>query len=286
MSPFVDVATLREMLDGEHPPVVLGARWRYLGPSGEELFAQGHIPGSVYLDLDDDLSAPPSDAGRHPLPDPARFAAAVRRAGVTLDRPVVVSDRGDGTIAARLWWLLRHHGHDDVRVLDGGFTAWVAEGGEVEFGPTDPPFGDDGPPTDHPFTGEDARLPVVDADGAALAARTGVLLDARAPARYAGEVEPLDRVAGHIPGALNAPTSMSVASDMRLRRREVVEQGFANLGVRPDVPVTAYCGSGVTAAHTVLVLHHLGMEAALYPGSWSNWISDPQRPVAVGSTPG
>jgi len=286
MSPFVDVPTLRAMLASDRPPTVLGARWRYLGPSGDELFAQGHIPGSVYLDLDDDLSSDPGDGGRHPLPDPGAFAVAVRRAGVSLDRPVVVSDTGDGTIAARLWWLLRHHGHDEVFVLDGGFTAWVAEGGEVEVGPTDPPYGDDGPETDAPFTADVARLPVVDVEGAAATARTGVLLDARAPARYAGEVEPLDPVAGHIPGAWNAPTSMSVGSDMRLRDRDLVQRGFANLGVKPGVDVAAYCGSGVTAAHTVLVLHHLGIEAALFPGSWSQWITDPSRPVAVGSTPG
>lgn len=286
MTVFVDVPTLRAMLAGDRPPVVLGARWRYLGPSGDELFAQGHIPGSVYLDLDDDLSAAPGDGGRHPLPDPAAFAAAVRRAGVTLDRPVVVSDTGDGTIAARLWWLLRHHGHDDVHVLDGGFTAWVADGGEVEVGPTDTLYDDAGPQTEHPFTADVARLPVVDAEGAAQVARDGVLLDARAPARYAGEVEPLDRVAGHIPGALNAPTSMSVGPDMRVRDLELVARGFANLGVEPGVQVAAYCGSGVTAAHTVLVLHHLGIEAALYPGSWSQWITDPARPVALGSKPG
>jgi thiosulfate/3-mercaptopyruvate sulfurtransferase len=286
VTPFIDVPTLRTMLDSDRPPVVLGARWRYLGPSGDELFAQGHIPGSVYLDLDDDMSSDPGPGGRHPLPDPAEFAAAVRRAGVTLDRPVVVSDRGDGTIAARLWWLLRHHGHDDVSVLDGGFTAWVADGGDVEIGPIHAPYDDGGPETDHPFTADVARLPVIDAEGAAAAARSGVLLDARAPARYAGEVEPLDSVAGHIPGAFNAPTSMSVGSDMRLRDRDKVARGFANLGVTPGVEVAAYCGSGVTAAHTVLVLHHLGIEAALFPGSWSQWITDPERPIAVGSKPG
>lgn len=286
MTSFVDVPTLRAMLGSDRPPTVLGARWRYLGPSGDELFAQGHIPGSVYLDLDDDLSGEPGPGGRHPLPDPAAFAAAVRRAGVTLDSPVVVSDRGDGTIAARLWWLLRHHGHDEVYVLDGGFTAWVADGGDVEIGPITPPFDDEGPATGRPFTADVARLPVVDASTAAETARTGVLLDARAPARYAGEVEPLDPVAGHIPGALNAPTSMSVGSDMRLRDRDLVTRGFANVGVTPGVEVAAYCGSGVTAAHTVLVLHHLGIEAALFPGSWSQWITDPERPVAMGSTPG
>ena len=286
MTPFIDVRTLRDMLDSERPPTVLGARWRYLGPSGDELFAQGHIPGSVYLDLDDDLSSAPGDGGRHPLPDPAEFAASVRRAGVSHDRPVVVSDTGDGTIAARLWWLLRHHGHDEVFVLDGGFTAWVADGGEVEVGPTHPPYDDEGPEAERPFTADVARMPVVGIAQVETVARSGVLLDARAPARYAGEVEPLDPVAGHIPGAWNAPTSMSVGPDMRLRDRSDVEAGFANLGVVPGVDVAAYCGSGVTAAHTVLVLHHLGIEAALFPGSWSQWITDPARPVAVGSKPG
>ena len=286
MRTFIDVETLRLEIEKDPSPTILGARWRFLGPSDAELAESGHIPGSVYLDLDRDLSGPAGERGRHPLPDPAVFARAMRRAGVTLDRPVVVYDNSDGIIAARLWWLLRHHGHDHVRVLDGGFTAWLASGGPVSRTALDFHYDDEGRTDGTPFTGLEARMPIVDADGAASVARVGVLLDARAPARYAGEVEPIDPVAGHIPGAWSAPTSMSVGSDMRLRRREVLEQGFANLGVSPDVQVAAYCGSGVTATQTILVLEHLGISAALYPGSWSEWITDPSRPVATGSRPG
>ena len=285
MSTFVDVSTLRELLASDRPPVVLRPHWRHLGSKPEEILATGSAPMAVHVDLDDDLSGAPGDGGRHPLPESDDFARAMRRAGVTLDRPVVIADAGDGVIAGRLWWLLRHFGHDEVVVLDGGHAAWIAEGGELVATPSQPPYGDDGPESDHPFVAAPGRLVVLDADGAASAARSGVLLDARAPARYAGEVEPIDAVAGHIPGALNAPTAMSVAPDHRLRPREVVVSGFANLGVTPGVEVAAYCGSGVTAAHTVMVLHEIGIEAALYVGSWSQWIRDPARPIATGSSP-
>ena len=280
-SPFVDVDGLRAALASPTPPVVLDVRWNLTGPPGALAFAAGHVPGAVHLDLDLVLADPPGERGRHPLPDPARFAAAMRRAGVTLDRQVVVMDGGDGTVAARAWWLLRHHGHDAVRVLDGGFAAWLGSGAPGATGGAVEPYDDDGAPTQHPFTADVSRSPVLDAAAAADLAREGVLLDARAPARYAGEVEPVDRVAGHIPGAVNAPTSVALDASGRFLGPEVLVQRFADLGVGPDVRVGAYCGSGVTAAHTVLVLHSIGIEAALYPGSWSEWIADPARPVAT-----
>lgn len=280
-SPFVDAPGLRDALASATPPAVLDVRWSLTGPPGNVAFAAGHVPGAVYLDLDRHLADPPGERGRHPLPDPARFAAAMRRAGVTLDRAVVVMDGTDGAVAARAWWLLRHHGHDDVRLLDGGFAAWLDSGGEVATGGPAEPHDDAGPPTDRPFTADVARWPVLDAAAAAALARTGVLLDARAPARYAGEVEPVDRVAGHIPGAVNAPTSVALDAHGRFVGPEVLRSRFADLDVRPGVAVGAYCGSGVTAAHTVLALHAIGIEAALYPGSWSEWISDRTRPVAT-----
>jgi thiosulfate/3-mercaptopyruvate sulfurtransferase len=285
-SPFVSSAELRAMLAGADAPTVLDVRWSLLGPSGEQTYAAGHIPGAVHVDLDRDLAGAPGAGGRHPLPDADDFARAMRRAGVSHEQAVVVLDAGDGTVAARAWWLLRHHGHDDVRVLDGGYSGWTASAGPVQTGPAVAPFSDEGPPSRRRFVAGEGRLAVLDAESAAELARDGALLDARAPARYAGDIEPIDPVAGHIPGALSAPTSMSVGSDHLLRRREVLEQGFGQLGALGGARVGAYCGSGVTAAHTVLVLHHLGVQAALFAGSWSQWIADPSRPVATGYAPG
>lgn len=286
-SPFVEVAELRALLASSEPPVLLDVRWSLSGPPGAELVEAGHVPGAVFVDLDRTLAGPRTPtSGRHPLPEPARFAAAMRRAGVTLDRPVVVLDGGDGAVAARAWWLLRHHGHDDVRVLSGGWAAWREEGGSVATGPAPEPFDDAGPATERPFTADVARMPVVDSDGAAALARTGLLLDARAAARYAGEVEPVDPVAGHVPGAVSAPTTGSVDDRGRFLPLSVLRERFESLGVRPGVAVGASCGSGVTATHVVLVLHALGVEAALYAGSWSEWVTDPSRPVARGTEPG
>ncbi len=281
-SPLIEVATLAAELAGGSPPVVLDIRWGLSGPPGNVAFAAGHIPGAVFVDLDTDLADPPGDGGRHPLPDPVRFAGAMRRAGVTLDRSVVVTDGGDGSVAARAWWLLRHHGHDDVRLLDGGFAAWVRSGAEVATGRVVWPFTEAGPEIGRPFLAATSRSAVLDADGAAGLAREGRLLDARAPARYAGDVEPIDAVAGHIPGAVNAPTSLALDSRGHFVDRAVLAQRFADLSVTSGGVLGAYCGSGVTAAHTVLALHSLGLEAALYPGSWSEWIRDPSRPVARG----
>jgi len=279
---LVAAVALAAELASDRPPVLLDIRWSLVGPPGREVFAQGHVPGAVYVDLDTDLADPPGPRGRHPLPDPARFARAMRRAGVVLDRPVVVMDGRDGSVAARAWWLLRHHGHDDVRLLDGGLAAWTAAGGAVAVGGDGSPFGDDGPADGVRFAADVARLPVLDADGAAAMARDGVLLDARAGARYRGETEPVDPVAGHIPGAVNLPTLDLVDADGRLLPPDVVRALVAGVDVRPGTPVGVYCGSGVTASHQVLALAEAGIEAALYPGSWSEWVADPRRPVAVG----
>lgn len=283
MTYLVDAAGLAAELASDRPPVLLDVRWSLVGPPGREVFAEGHMPGAVFIDLDTDLADPPGLGGRHPLPDPARFAAAMRRAGVVLDRPVVVMDGRDGTSAARAWWLLRHHGHDDVRLLDGGLAAWTAAGGDRATGDAASPYGDDGPADGVRFTADVARLPVLDADGAAEMAGEGVLLDARAEVRYRGEQEPIDPVAGHIPGALSFPTLDLVEADGRLLPADVVRTLVAGLDVRPGTPVGVYCGSGVTASHQVLALAEAGIEAALYAGSWSEWITDPARPVARGS---
>ena len=248
---------------------VLDVRYAVGGPPGEEAFRQGHVPGARYVDLDTDLADPPGKGGRHPLPHEERFEVAMRRAGVSHDRPVVVYDDWQGRAAARAWWLLRHHGHRDVRVLDGGWSAWQAAGQPLETGPTAPRDGD--------FTvATDKAMPVVEADRVPA---VGVLIDARAPERYAGETEPLDPVAGHIPGAVNVPTTANLDEHGRFRPAEQLQEVYAAVGARPGADVAAYCGSGVTAAHDLLAMELAGITAALYPGSWSGWITDPDRPV-------
>jgi thiosulfate/3-mercaptopyruvate sulfurtransferase len=255
--------------------VLVDTRLALTGPTGYQRYDAGHIPGAAYLDVDDDLAAPPGAGGRHPLPDPDRFAAAVRRVGVSTGSRVVVYDDGPGTAAARLWWLLRDHGHEDVLVLDGGLAAWTAAGRPVSTEPVHPAPGD--------WTGSPGRLPVLDADGAAGLAQAGVLIDVRAAERFRGETEPIDPVAGHIPGAVNAPLGENTDERGRFLPDEELRARFESLGVRDGVPVAAYCGSGVTAAQTLLALRLAGFEeAALYPGSWSGWITDPSRPVATG----
>jgi thiosulfate/3-mercaptopyruvate sulfurtransferase len=280
--PLTDVPALARALAGPAPPVLLDVRWRLGGPPGIASYRAGHLPGAVFADLDADLAAAPGPAGRHPLPEPETFQAAMRRAGVSDGHPVVVYDEADATVAARAWWLLRYFGHGACRVLDGGFRAWTRAGGQTLTG--------DGPaPAPGSFTARPGRMPVLDADGAASLARRGALLDARARERYRGESEPIDPVAGHIPGAISAPTTGNVAPDGRLLPAAGLRARFAALGVCADGaarPVAAYCGSGVTAAHEVLALEIAGIPAALYAGSWSNWVADPARPVATGPVPG
>ncbi len=278
---LVSAEAIAAELADDPAPVLLDVRWRLGGPPGIDGYRRGHLPGAVFADLDRDLAGPPGPAGRHPLPDPAAFQAAMRAAGVSQDRPVVVYDDGDATIAARGWWTLRYFGHQDVRVLDGGYRAWADAGLEVTTGEPAPAPGD--------FTAEPGHLPVLDAAGAQTAARTGLLLDARAGERYRGETEPADPVAGHIPGAVSAPTAGNVNPDGTFRDVTELAARFTALGAVPGVgapagaPVGAYCGSGVTAAHEVLALTLAGIPAALYVGSWSNWIADPARPVATGA---
>ena len=272
--PLIGVARLRELVDTASPPTMLDVRWSLHGPPGRQAYEAGHLPGARFVELDTELAAPPApggSGGRHPLPDPDHFAAAMRAHGVRRHVPVVVYDQHDGTSAARAWWLLRHHGHDDVRVLDGGIDAWTAAGGPVVQATTTPSAGD--------FVAVRGRTPVVDAAGAAALAEAGLLLDARAAERYAGIDEPIDPVAGHVPGAVSAPTSANVDADGRFLPADRLRERFAALGARDGAPVGVYCGSGVTAAHEVLALAVAGIDAALYAGSWSDWVSDPDRPV-------
>jgi thiosulfate/3-mercaptopyruvate sulfurtransferase len=261
-------------------PTLLDVRWRLGGPPGRELYAAAHLPGAAFVDLDRDLAAAPGAGGRHPLPAAADFERAMRRVGVSDGVPVVVYDDADSTAAARAWWLLRYFGHQSVRVLDGGFRAWTTAGLPVESaGPVESraATGD--------FTARPGHLGLLDADGAAGLARAGLLLDARAGERYRGEAEHVDPVAGHIPGAVSAPTAENVNPDGTFRPAADLAVRFAALGAAAGRPVGAYCGSGVTAAHEVLALTQAGIPAALYVGSWSNWITDPTHPVATGPSP-
>jgi thiosulfate/3-mercaptopyruvate sulfurtransferase len=272
--PLVSAGQLAAELAGPAAPTLLDCRWTLAGGADRDGYERGHLPEAVFVDLDRDLSAPPArrggPGGRHPLPDPAAFQAAMRRAGIRGDRPVVAYDQGEAGGAARAWWLLGWFGHPDVRVLDGGLPAWVAAGLPLVIGVPDPGPGD--------FSARPGGRSLVDAAGAARLAATGVLLDARAPARYQGLEEPVDPVAGHIPGAHNAPLP-------ELLQGQALHRRLADLGVGEGVPVGAYCGSGVVAAHLVLALEAAGVPAALYAGSWSDWITDPSRPVVTGPEP-
>lgn len=270
-----------EDLDGLDA-VLVDTRLALSGPTGRERYAAGHLPGAAYLDVDDDLAAPPGAGGRHPLPEPAAFTAAVRRAGIHQGSRVVVYDEGPGTAASRLWWLLRDYGHDDVLVLDGGLAAWVAAGGPVSVEPLEPlePV----EPAYGGWSGTPGHLPVVDADQLEALLRDGVLVDVRAAERFRGEHEPIDPVAGHVPGAVNLPLAGNTDEHGRFRPDEVLRRRFEAAGVTDGVPVAAYCGSGVTATQTLLAMRLAGLgDAALYPGSWSGWIADPSRPVATGA---
>jgi thiosulfate/3-mercaptopyruvate sulfurtransferase len=276
---LVEPDALAAELDRADPPTLLDVRWRLVGPPGRDDYAAGHLPGAVFVDLDTELCGRPGAAGRHPLPDPAALQAALRAAGVRAGHPVVVYDGGDGMAAARAWWTLRWAGHGQVRVLHGGVPAWLAAGLPLSTEPPAPAPGD--------VTVAPGALPVLDAGEAArlAAADSGVLLDVRAAPRYRGETEPVDPVAGHVPGAVNLPAPEYV-TEGRFPAADVLRERFAAAGVGDAAAVGAYCGSGVTAAQAVLALHLAGRpDAALYVGSWSNWVADPDRPVAGGPTP-
>ena len=260
-----------------HPgAVLLDVRWALGDPHGREHHRAGHLPGAVFVDLDAELSAPPSPAqGRHPLPSLQSLQDAARRWGVTDGARVVVYDAGPGTGAARAWWLLRWGGLSEVTVMDGGLAAWVAAGGELEQGDVVPLPGD--------VKLTSGGMPTLDIDEAAtLPALGGLLLDARAGERFRGEVEPVDPRAGHVPGAVSAPATDVLQADGTFAAATVLTEHFADLGVRPGIPVGVYCGSGVFAAHEVAALAITGVDAALWPGSWSQWSNDPARPVATG----
>jgi thiosulfate/3-mercaptopyruvate sulfurtransferase len=276
---LIGAKALREQLDGRRPPAVLDVRWALGDSHGRDHYRDGHIPGAVYVDLDTELAAPPEPGrGRHPLPEVARLQAAARGWGLRQGQPVVVYDNSGGLAAARAWWLLRWAGVADVAILDGALAAWTAAGFTLDAGDPAAAPGD--------VTLDGGHLPVLTADAAAALARDGVLLDARAAERYRGETEPVDPRAGHIPGAVSAPTHGNLNPDGTFAAPATLRARYAALGASPDTEVGVYCGSGVTAAHDVAALAVAGFDAALFPGSWSAWSADPARPAATGPQPG
>ncbi|MFW5469966.1 sulfurtransferase [Knoellia sp. CPCC 206435] len=269
MSTLLTPAELGALIDAGSVRV-LDVQYTLTG-EGPALYAAAHLPGAPHLDLDAVLAGAPGPGGRHPLPEPAVLEAGLRRVGVRDGDAVVVYDQETSLAAARAWWVLRWAGLTDVRVLDGGLAAWRAAG---LVATSDVPDVDPGDVRVVP-----GSLPVREAEDAARVARDGILLDSRAAERFRGETEPIDAVAGHIPGARNAPMAEQLASDGRFRSPEELRDYFARLGVDQSGPVGTTCGSGVTAAHTALALHLAGIEATPYIGSWSHWITDPGRPV-------
>jgi thiosulfate/3-mercaptopyruvate sulfurtransferase len=274
MDPLISVDELAARL-GDPRLVLLDVRWRLDAPDGRPAFREAHVPGAVFVDLETELAAPPSAAeGRHPLPEPAGLQAVARRWGIGDGDLVVAYDDLGGMSAARAWWLLTDAGID-ARLLDGGLAAWRHAGLPLETGDRTREPGD--------VVLRPGRLPVV--GQASLEPYAGVLLDARAGERYRGEVEPIDPRAGHIPGAVSAPAAGNLGQDGRFLPADALRRRFERLGVRPEVPVAAYCGSGVTAAHEVVALVRAGFAPALYPGSWSQWSNRDGAPIATGPDP-
>jgi thiosulfate/3-mercaptopyruvate sulfurtransferase len=286
---------LSRAMSSAGPPAVLDVRWALGDPHGYDDYLAAHIPGARFVDLEAELCAPAATKlGRHPLPDIDDLQRAARAWGLTRGQPVVVYDATGAQAAARAWWVLRWAGVSDVRILDGGLPAWVragfatvsgasVSGASVSGASASGASASGGGPVGDVVLSA-GHLPVVDADAAARFARRGVLLDARAAARYRGEVEPIDPRAGHVPGAVSAPTTDNLDDDATFRSTAELRRRFSELGATGDVGV--YCGSGVTAAHEIAALAAVGIAGSLYAGSWSQWSADPDRPAALGAEPG
>ena len=270
---LITAADLARRLERGEPLTLLDVRWQLTEPDGRPAYERGHLPGAVYVSLDDDLSDHSvTGRGRHPLPSGSAVQKAARRWGIRDGVPVVVYDDWNRAGSARAWWVLTAAGISGVRILDGGLAAWTAAGGTVESGAVVPDPGDVTVRHDDLYAGARRTASADTVQG------SGTLLDARAPERFRGDVEPVDPVAGHIPGAVNVPSTSLLTADGTMPAPADLSRLFGEVG-----PSTAvYCGSGVTAAVAVAALAAAGLDAALYPGSWSEWSSDPSRPVARG----
>ena len=265
---------LAALVDSGRPVTVIDVRWSLAQPDGRAAYLEGHIPGAVYASLEDDLSDHTvAGRGRHPLPSGPDLQAAARRWGVRVGVPVVVYDDWARAGSARAWWVLTAAGLEDVRILDGGLAAWRAAGHALQAGPVEPGPGDVALPREDLYHGSRPTLTAESASGVTL-------IDARAPERFRGDVEPLDPVAGHMPGARNVPSAAVLTDDGTFVDSDALSGLLSERGIAGEVGV--YCGSGVTACVTVAALAAAGRDAALFPGSWSQWCSDPSRPVARG----
>ncbi|WP_457098530.1 sulfurtransferase [Microbacterium sp. P5_E9] len=276
--PLISVDELRGRLEAGDGIRLLDVRYRLEQPDGRPDHRAGHLPGAVYVDMDTELAThgDPSQ-GRHPVPSREALQSAARRWGLRVGDAVVVYDDYRSVSAARAWWLLTHSGVDDVRVLDGGLSAWVAAGLPLESGDVVPARGY--------IELEELSGGIATIDDAESWPARGVLLDVRAPERYRGETEPYDPIAGHIPGAVNLPAG-AYLHGAGFAEPEAIRDAFASAGVTDDSPVAAYCGSGLTAAHLALAGAVVGVDVTVFPGSWSQWSNTPGRTVATGPTPG
>lgn len=276
---LITAAELAAVIAAGGPVTLLDVRWRLDEPDGYATYLRGHLPGAVYVSLEDELSDHTvAGRGRHPLPCGRSVEAAARRWGIRDDVLVVTYDDWNRAGSARAWWVLTAAGLPNVRILDGGVAAWQSAGGHLDTGPVTPEPGNVCVPRDDLYAG--ARPTVTAQESGAAGLR---LLDARAPERFRGDVEPVDPVAGHIPGAGNVPSTNVLASDGTFLGHNAVTDLLAQHAIEHDDRIGVYCGSGITATVTIAALAAAGRAAALYPGSWSEWSSDPARPVARGA---
>jgi len=272
----ITATELATLIEAGDPVTILDVRWRVDDPDGRAAYLLGHIPGAVYVSLEDELSDHSvAGRGRHPLPSGRRVEAAARQWGIRQGDLVVVYDDWNRAGSARAWWVLTAAGLENVRILDGGVSAWRSAGRSLETGPVNPQPGNVTVPHDDLYAGGRPTL---------TAEQSGdvTLLDARAPERFRGDVEPLDPVAGHIPGAKNLPSVAVLAGDGTFIGDSALTQLLSDHHIGRHDRIGVYCGSGVTAAVTIAALAATGRAAALYPGSWSEWCSDPTRAVARG----
>ncbi|MGO8852560.1 MAG: sulfurtransferase [Mycobacterium sp.] len=275
---LITATELAALVDSGGPVTILDVRWRLDEPEGRAAYLQGHLPGAVYVSLEDELSDHTvAGRGRHPLPSGRKLEAAARTWGIQRDALVVVYDDWNRAGSARAWWVLTAAGLATVRILDGGLSAWRAAGRDLETGPVDPRPGNVPLAHDDLYAGHRPTLTAKQSGEGNV-----TLLDARAPERFRGDVEPLDPVAGHIPGARNVPSVAVLAADGMFIGDHALAQLLSNHGIGSGDDLGVYCGSGVTAAVTIAALAAAGRDAALYPGSWSEWCSDPSRPVGQG----
>ncbi len=296
-STLISVAQLQALLDGKKRVMVFDCSFDLMQPHlGAQQYEAAHIPGAIYANLDTDLSAKhgvpgpqgvltatgadePASGGRHPLPNRERLATWLSSVGFANDMQAVVYDRNGANYCGRLWWMLKWAGHEAVAVLDGGLQAWQAAAGAVASG-SEPAHFQSNFVLRQPLV----QLATTETVLRGLSQAQQTVIDARAPARFRGEVEPLDPVAGHIPGALNRPFSQNIGPDGRFKPADQLKAEFEELlGQRDPAGVVHHCGSGVSAVPNVLAMQIAGLgTGALYAGSWSEWCSDPARPVARG----